>query len=315
MRGTIAFQVQRLFELSGIDRIGESRHVSKQQARSAGGLTPADLAAVTGIHSYNTADSYRAVWRQLLEHSKDAFGIKDIERLEPLHVRAFLECKIEEGVAHTTWVQYAAACGKLETALSNYAVRCGTGRQYQFRDTISAARAEAHAELQRFDGSRAYQNPEALLRHLGNPDHRLAAELQLSGGGRVNEVALVKKEQLKGLVHDPITNTLKGAIRIKGKGGKVNELLVSPQTYRQLAQRIEQAGCFQIEKDGYRSALKKAAAASDQDYNGSHGLRWCYARNRYQEVQQHGYTQEQALVIISKAMSHERADITRHYLK
>jgi integrase len=315
MRGTVAYQIQRLFDESGIDRIGESRHDAKHQARSAGGRTPADLAAATGIHSYNTADSYRAVWRQLLECTKENFGIKDVERLEPLHIRTFLELKIEEGVAHATWTQYAAACTKLEVALTSYAAKHETSRQYQFRDAINEVRIEAHAELTRFSGSRAYQNPENLIHQMSNPNFKLTAELQLQGGGRINEVALIKNDQLKGLIHDPVTNDLKGAIRIKGKGGKVNHLLVTPQTYRELESAIQKQGWFHTNKDAYRTALKEAAATSGQVYKGSHGLRWCYARNRYQEVQQHGYTQEQALVIVSKAMSHERGDITRHYLK
>ena len=52
-----------------------------------------------------------------------------------------------------------------------------------------------------------------------------------------------------------------------------------------------------------------------QPYQGSHGLRWSYAQERHNEVQQHGYTYEQSLSIVSQELGHERADITEHYLR
>ena len=82
----------------------------------------------TGCYSYSTADAYRDVWRACLGHAKENLGIKDIEKLSGEAVRAFLDSKIDQGVAKATFGQYAAACEKLEVALNRYAEQHSTGR-------------------------------------------------------------------------------------------------------------------------------------------------------------------------------------------
>lgn len=315
MRGNCNYQVQTLYRESGICCIGQSRHAAKEAARSAGAVTAADIAQKTGIHSYNTADSYRDTWRAVLEFARGEFRCKDIEHLTAEHVRAYLEAKIEEGIAQATFANYAAACGKLQQALLLYAERHGTGMRYDFKAAISEARREANAELERFSGTRAYSSVQLLISAIGDVNLQLAATIQHQGGARLNEVSLVKAHQLRAISPDPITGDLKGKFAVQGKGGKVRYIAVDPDTYHKLERCIQEHGHFAINKDGYRSELKIAASASGQDYNGSHGLRWNYARERYAEAQQHGFTSDQALVITSKSMGHERSDITLHYLR
>ena len=112
-----------------------------------------------------------------------------------------------------------------------------------------------------------------------------------------------------------ITGELKGYIEIEGKGGKENEIALNVETYYRLENHIRDNGEFKIDKDAYRSDLKEAAEKTEQDYNGSHGLRWSFAQERFQEIQQHGLTYEEALSRVSEELGHERSDITEHYLK
>ena len=318
MRGSVNWQIQQVFAL--VNQIGQSKHAEKDGIRSELNTTGKaatwhNMGKNMGIYSYNTADAYRDVWRSVLDHTKTEFGIKDVERLSGEHLRAFLDSKIEQGVAHATFMQYAAACEKLETALNRYAEQMGTGLNYSFSGDIKNARLEAHKELVKFEGSRAYASPGRLIEAIANDKHNLSAAMQHDGGARVHEISLVKANQLLGMRSDSVTGEVKGFVTIQGKGGKENEVGLSHGTYERLEGYVKASGEFRIDKDAYRADLKDAAQKTGQEYTGTHGLRWSFAQERFQEVQQHGLTYEQALAQVSKEMGHERSDITEHYLK
>lgn len=321
MRGSASYQAQRVFHESGINKIGTSKHQAKEIVRKefdkAGvASTWHRMGKAIGIHSYKTADSYRAVWRNVLEFSKSEFAEKDIEKISGVHVQAFLEKKIEDGVAHATFQQYAAALEKLETALTLYSVRSGRQQEYDFAKGIGAARQMAKGNLTKFTGSRAYQRPGDLIEEMKQSTFRLASKMQLEGGGRINEVNYVQAGQLAGVKYDKLSGVDKGQVSIKGKGGKVNIMQLSVKTYKELKAEVSQKGCFRIEKDAYRKELRAASARSEQKYQGSHGLRWNFAQNRFQEVQRlASLTYEQAMNVVSSEMGHIRADITEHYLR
>jgi integrase len=123
------------------------------------------------------------------------------------------------------------------------------------------------------------------------------------------------RRQGQGICTDPHTGQSKGWLEVKGKGGKVREIGVSPATYSRLEKAVAHGGgLFRTNEDNYRTKLKAAAVASGQSYEGSHGLRWSWAQDRHQELQREGFTYEQSLTIVSKEMRHERSDITCHYL-
>lgn len=89
---------------------------------------------------------------------------------------------------------------------------------------------------------------------------------------------------------------------------------VTPQTYQRLAKYISTHGQLKVGADGYRHSLKAAAHQSGQDYNGSHGLRWNFAQERFAELQAHGLSYEKALGVLSHEMGHNRIEISEHYL-
>lgn len=92
---------------------------------------------------------------------------------------------------------------------------------------------------------------------------------------------------------------------------------VSPETYRRLEVEVKVAEdrTFRISESGYDKALREAARISSQEAEGTHGLRWSWAQERFQEVQEHAQTYEQALATVSQKMGHKRSDITEHYLR
>ena len=321
MRGSVKWQVQEIFKRSGINRIGTGKHVAKTRARSrlnADGKNADwhNIGKKIGIHSYATADAYRDVWRQVASFAKSEFKVKDIEMLQGKHVQAYLESRIADSIAHATFMKEAAACEKLEAALNGYAEFRQTGNSYDFTQNIKEVRSDAHIMLRRFEGSRAYEDPERLVAAVKNPDHRLVARMQYESGARISECNHLKKKNLRGILRDPITGKTKGVIYVtKAKGGLNGEKYLSPATYQTLESAVQVGDRFEFNKNMYRNSLRTAAEATGQRYNGSHGLRWNFARQRFQAIQQSGYSYEKAMAQVSVELMHQRADITLHYLK
>lgn len=314
MRGSIDYQVQQIFYLSGIEQFGKSKHMAKELARTAGAKTWHEVGKQLGVYSYGTADAYREVWRQLLRFAKEVCRETDIEKLTGDHVGKFLHAVAWREVALSTYKQYVSALYKLEQALNLYSQKFSRGNIYDFKSEIEGAK-ECGKTLYGFSGSRAYHDPEAMIEAMRG-DFYLAGRLQLESGARIDEIAQIKKEQLCGMVMAPTTGDLRGMFTIKGKGGKPGEKYVSRDVYLLLEENVDQNGMFKVDKDKYRSCIKSACKQTNQEYQGSHGLRWNYAQSRFASVQDIGeLTYDQSLVQVSKDMGHNRADITEHYLK
>jgi integrase len=111
-----------------------------------------------------------------------------------------------------------------------------------------------------------------------------------------------------------LTDRVVGTFDFSGKGGKENTANLSPETYERLVQHIEQHGSLSHSVDSYREDLKQASERTDQQYNGSHGLRWCFAQERYSELRSAGFGEKTSLGQVSEEMGHNRIEITNHYL-
>lgn len=319
MRGSIKGQTLHLFTQSGVNCIGQSKARAKDSARIAlaaegrGGTSPA-IAEITGIHSLGTRDNYLDKWQELGRFVKDEFKTRDLEAITSDMVREFLAYKIEMGVSYSHWAGYAAAVGKFENALNAYSARFDRGKDYDFRSAVNELRPEARAELPRFEGTRHYDSPTGLIVGIDKQAHQLVARIQHESGLRVAGATSITASQLRGLSRDAYTGALVGLIDYKGKGGKPGTAQVTPETYRRLIQHIGEHGHLKVSADGYRQSLKAAANVTGQRYNGSHGLRWNFAQERFKELQGVGASYEKALGVVSHEMGHNRIEITEHYL-
>jgi len=315
MRGSINYQVNLVFVKSSIFQPGESKHFAKGSAREAGAKSWSDLGKELKIYSYRTAESYKDSWHQAAHWCKENLGIRDVEKLRGDHIRAFLESKIADGVKHSTFQREAAALSKFENALNMFAAQTGKEGGYNFREAIREVRQEAAQILDRTVETRAYESPNSLISSILNDSYRTIASVQYEGGARINEVWKIETNDLKGMKLDPFSKEFKGYVEVTGKGGKEREIALSIDTYKQIENILQEKGNMEFDKDEYRNSLKEAALLSDQDYTGSHGLRWNFAEERMEELQEHtDMTYEERLQEVSWEMGHERADITEHYL-
>jgi len=259
---------------------------------------------------------YKDTWHQACNWVKDNLGIRDVENLKGEHVKAFLESRIADGIKYNTFQREAAAMSKFENAMNMYADRVGKDTTYNFREAIQDVRKEAMEVLDRSSETRAYENPTALINEIVNDAYKTAAQVQYEGGARLNEVWRVETNDLRGIRMDEHTGVFRGWLEVEGKGGKEREISVSVETYHAVERVIqENGGNMHFDKNEYREILKDAAELSGQDYTGSHGLRWNFAEERMEELQEHtNMTYEERLQEVSWEMGHERADITEHYL-
>jgi hypothetical protein len=319
MRGSTVGQVTQIWRQSGINQIGVSKHIAKETAREAGAEGWHDVGKRLGVHSYKTADLYRDVWINVAKYVRETYQVKDLEKLQGEHIAGYLQSKVDAGLAHSTLMTYSAAVEKLETALNLYAEITHSERSYNWQSELKDVRQE-YKSLERNEGSRAHDNPRALIGEIRDDRYNLIARTQYESGARLDEVRIETRD-LHGMRPDPATGETKGWIEVEGKGGKIREIGVQSETYKAIEQQVRSnGGSWGIgddkDRQDYREALKEASMTSGEAYTGSHGLRWDYAQERFQELQTHGgMTYNEALAEVSREMGHERADITEHYLR
>ncbi len=309
MRGSVSWQVNTV--LNGIKEIGNSRHETKQQIDYS---NPHQLAQSTGIYSYKTLDTYRNVIENLLQYTKENLGIKDIEKLDSDAIKSYLENKLQEGISYNTLKTYVSAITKLEVALQAY-----NGNEYNLsnaaQNVLQQARADGAGPKEQH---RAFQNPQAVLENIKNPEYRTIAAFQLASGLRLSELNHIRPDQLR---------EENGRMFVKveqGKGGKDRTVEVKDrQAFKDFKTVVESkqktegkyAGKYTFSKSAYRSAVARAAAKAGETERGTHSFRWNYAQKEYLDKQiSLDKPERQALREVSSELGHNREEITKHYL-
>jgi len=268
------------------------------------------------VSSYKTMESYRSVWHNFFNYLREHWQIKRCELINVDHVIAYMDYKIGYYPSKLYLAKINSALGKLEVALNRYSsLHDEIVKQYDF-----SKRFEIYSSAKDLDlvannyHNRAYENPLKLIENLSTPEHKLAAVIQLYGGSRLEGVALIKIDQLRGMRKDDVTNQIIGVIETKEKGGKVGDILLPKAIYKMLKNYLDIRKIFKINKDYYMRDIKNAADKIGVSADGSHGFRWNFAQQRLFEYAQAGFIYEQSLVLVSKEMKHNRASITEHYL-
>jgi len=306
MRGGVKWQINQIFQKSGIFRPGESKHEDKEAAKTY--LATENMTATsqrisqrTTIHSIQTGYDYKETWEAVGKHAREVFGLKDMTQISEEHVRSYLEQRVLERVSHSTWRKEAAHCGKLGNALS-----LQSEKTVDFRDAVNDMRADAKDVLTNPEQDRGFVEPREVIAAIKNEQFRLIATIQLEGGARVHEVMRVHERQLVGANQIHLENT---------KGGKPRTIIVQPETYDKLKAAVRaQGGALSSSQSAYRTQVYRAALEVGEDNTGTHDFRYNYAQGRYVDLTKEGMTPESAHQEISWEMGHERADITMHYL-
>lgn len=268
------------------------------------------------IASYNTASTYRKIFENSFHYFREHWKIKDPEKITPEMVAAYMDYKVGYYPSKQYLEKISAAMGKLEIALNRYSLqKYGIESNYNFSIRLHILNESRDLELVADNyKNRAYKNPMYLIYGLSEPLHRLAASIEYEGGARLEGCAFIKREQLCGYRRDPITGVVMGIIHTREKGGKEGYVRILTPTYEWLKKYILEYGCFKIDRQKYAADIRKTCEFLEIKANGSHGLRWNFAKRRMMEYAKSGYTYEQSLQGVSWEMKHNRASITEHYL-
>ena len=309
MRGSVKWQVNTI--LNEIREIGSSRHEAKQQTTYN---NPHELAQQTGIHSYKTLDTYRGVAKDLLQYAKDNGFTKDIEKLTCDAVKSFLDNKLEQGISYNTLKTYMAAIGKLEVALQAH-----NGSTYDLSQAAAEVLQQAReGDMGPKEQHRAFQDPQAVIQNISNPEYRTIAQFQLASGLRLSELNHIRPDQLQERDSRMFVSVE------QGKGGKDRIVEVKDrqafQAFKSLVESKQQTqgrykGKFVFSKSGYRASVASAAKRAGETERGTHSFRWNYAQKEYIDKQiSLGKPESQAKLEVSHELGHNRESITDHYL-
>jgi len=252
------------------------------------------------IRSFKSAKEYYGIWKNLVLYVKQEFGINRLDLIQPQHVEDFIEERV--ALSPKQLRNISSAVGKLEAVLRerfSLSVSYGDRELQTGRWLANKIASEMECSSQR--GS--YENPRELVEALSNPSHRLVAELQWKGGFRIHEVAGIRPESFTG---DGIT--------VKGKGGYVRTVTIPGDLLERAREVVESSGRIDFSYREYLKDLRETSIETAQSYQGSHGLRYNYAQDRYGELIERGYGHTEALKVVSEELGHHRPEITLHYL-
>lgn len=267
------------------------------------------------LSSYTTADTYKKTFITLLYFAKDHWKIKDCTKIDSDVIEDYLCEKIDRGISQQYLERLSSAIGKFEIALKRFMQEIGEDRYYDFSIRFAIVNQARRTGMVGDNyHNRAYKNPQQLIDSLSNPLHKIAAATEYEGGARISATTLIKPDQLIGYSVDTITGIEKGLIMTREKGGIRKEVMVSIETYDQIKRHVHVNGLFKIDRQQYMKDIRDTCKRLDIKPEGSHGLRWSYAKRRMMEYAHAGYTYEQSLQAVSWEMKHQRLKITTHYL-
>nr|AUH21277.1 hypothetical protein [uncultured bacterium]AUH21283.1 hypothetical protein [uncultured bacterium]AUH21288.1 hypothetical protein [uncultured bacterium]AUH21293.1 hypothetical protein [uncultured bacterium]AUH21298.1 hypothetical protein [uncultured bacterium] len=259
--------------------------------------------------SFKTAKEYVGIWYQLASYVRSEFGINRITDVRPEHIEAFIEQKGE--LSSKSLKNISSAIGKLENVIvQKLGIEVNFGdRELQNGRWIANKMA---SELESSSSRGAYENPRELIENLSSPVHQLVAEFQWQGGLRIHEVQQIKESSLKSFTNSCMQE-FKG-ILVRGKGGYERLIELPNGLWEELKDHLEQHGRLEFNYKEYLNDLRRSAWETGQPYQGSHGLRYNFAQEKYEELIREGLGHNEALKEVSEMLGHHRPEITLHYL-
>lgn len=269
------------------------------------------------IASYKTMETYRNVWNNLGHYLREHWKLKDFERITAEHIEAYFEYKLEYYPSKQYVEKLSSALGKLEIALERYKEDKYLDLTKKYNFNIRQNVLNSVRKLNKVaDGyhNRVYNDPHLIIQHLKEEKHQIAASIQLHGGARSEAVTFIKREQLREIHVDGITNQLVGVLFTKEKGGKEGDVLIDLRTYKWLEEYFQYNQQFRFNYQAYADDIRTTCKMWGIKPEGTHGFRWTFAQNRIRAYQDKGYSYEQALQGVSWEMKHYRASISEHYL-
>ncbi len=287
--------VQFAKETNGIK---ESKHKAKKEY---GGISPK-------IHSFATKTRYFGIINDFVDWLYRQ-GIKRVNQVTTDKVIQFLREKAFRTTQKTMRTNMAALKKFFQSS-----------PWVEKRELVEAIEAVYHEilYLARESGeAKPFSNPERVIDHLKEPQHKSVATIQIETGARIDDVPKVANFMIN---QTPGKDFL--IVIEKSKGGRDRELDFSDRVEKFMRIRDEALLLsIYIRKKGWRSIkeeyyedLKNAASALKETYTGAHAFRVNYAQRRIQELLERGLPEKEALKIVTKELGHNRVSMAKSYV-
>ncbi len=283
--------------MSNAKGIGES----KTQAKALSNIKGQNGHNVSSkAHSIKSIQNLRSVTTQYIKYLQNEFNTnKPFKYISNETIKGFMKEKAQE-VSGGTVNTYISSAAKMTDNLK------AVGANNLDRNEILKIRQELKGQgknLHKGYYDRAYipkQTHEIKEYMRTNTPYSISVELQHRAGMRADDAINSNKWQFNK------DNT----ITIKGSKNGLN--YTTRELSKDLIQKAIQAkeSNYKAHYSDYRQKLTEAGAV-----NGSHGLRYSYAQERFSQLEQQGKSHNECLAQVSLEMGHSRLEITNHYLK
>ena len=250
----------------------------------------------TYAHSIKNIQNLRAVTTQYIEFLKARHGQKIMQNINAGSAREWLLLKADE-ISGGTLNTYISALAKSFDNCSKLGLNVSGKDITDIRKELK----KKGINLRKRHYNRAYKDPYKIINNMQLSSlYFISAKLQLEAGLRLDDAINSNKWQ----INDDNSITILGS----KNGLCYSTKKLSDKTIRQL--KLAKESGYYAPKNAYVKDLKAAGA----DKRGTHGLRYNFAQERYEELRKEGMGHIEALAQVSIDMGHSRVEITRHYL-
>lgn len=292
-RSSGKFIISRLMQK--LDGIGVSKSASRAKS-SIKGQNGHNIS--TQAHSIKSIQNARTIATQYVQYLQENYGKKIYSRINSDTVREFLKFKATQ-VSGGTLNTYISTAAKLADGFNKLGIK-NIDRVHITNLRTELKKEGVNLTKDHHDRSYSEKQIQNMRDYIQTTPYLLSFDLQVEAGLRADDAL----NSSKWIIHSNNTITVEGS-----KNGLSYTTKVLPSNLVNRATEAKKSG-FKANYSDYRTRLKQAGADE-----GSHGLRYSFAQNRYEELKQEGYTNLEARAQVSIEMGHSRDEITLHYLK
>lgn len=227
--------------------------------------------------------SYDGLLKDFVAFSEREFGTRRLEEIGKREFRAFMDRGIEQGLAAKTLHRHRSGLAKFFALVGKAASGAALSRKYggKIRDLVKRGILAGP--------ERATPSPEIVRRALeilrewdrrhqertGCPRaYHLAARLQMETAAR--SVTSTTRVTLDSLKHG-------NRIALTAKGGRCLQAVISADLHAAIRQYLSENPGPLADRDGYRTAWRRATLAAGGRVTGTHGLRRRSAQDFYRD--------------------------------
>ena len=295
----------------------------------------------TRANSFGTRARYESSCRNFIGFLDEKFKMKNLRNLQDKHVVAYIQYRQSEGIAPKTLKNDLGAIRYMHDMLPNvkYDLSDNKNIQINFPVTLEitpVVKGDRAWTEQEYRGMHrvAREMEEKGSRGSGTAaDVQNIAQLAKTMGMRVTEATAMSRTQAEQALRSgvyQIQNEAKNGkwrqVPLSAEGRKVMECRIKhiPRGERLFIRHNEKThqAVNRMEKflQNNREKFETVEGQESRMYEGTsntltyHGLRYYYIQNRMQQEINKGFTKEQAAMIVTKEVGHERIGVLNVYL-